>query len=264
MPRKLTLYFACPTPRPMRFPLLVLARATLLEAWRGRIFLVWLTLALVVAGIAFFVGELATTEAERFRITWLAVGLRVIAVLLIAFFAAASIVRERDEKRMQFVLALALSRFQYLAGKLLGIVMVAAVFALFSGLMLKAFGGASLAWSVSLLMELLLLAALTLFAASAFGAIPQALSFALLGYFLARAWPGLIYLSEASVFLQDNRLLVMSAKGFGLLLPRLDLYTRTAWLFDAPATLALIGAQTAAYGALLLLASTLDFRRQDL
>lgn len=245
-------------------PLLVLARATVLEAWRGRFFFIWFALALVAVGVAFFGGELATTESERFRITWLAVGLRVITVVLIAVFAAASSVRERDEKRMQFILALAISRFQYLAGKLLGIVLVAAILALFSGLMLKAIGATSLAWSVSLLCESLLLAALTLFAASAFSAITPALSFALLGYFLARAWPSLVYLSEASVFLQDNRALVWSAKVFGLLLPRLDLFTRTAWLFDAPNALALVSIQTAAYAALLLLAGAIDFRRQDL
>lgn len=249
---------------PVQFPLLVLARATLLEAWRGRIFFTWLALVLVTIGVAFFVGELATTENERFRITWLAVGLRIVAVLLIALFTAGSIVREREEKRMQFVLALAISRFRYLTGKLLGIVLVAAVFALLSGIMLKAMGGTSLGWSVSLLFELLLVAALTLFAASAFSAIAPSLSFALLGYFLARAWPSLVYLSEVSVFLQDNRVLVMSAKVFGLLLPRLDLFTRTAWLFDTPSALALVGLQTAAYATLLLLASAIDFRRQDL
>ena len=246
-------------------PLWPIARATLLEAWRGRLLWLWLALLGVVAAVAGFVAELTVSESDRFLVTWLAVGLRLAAVMIIAFFVAGSVLRERDEQRLQFVIALTSSRLQFILGKLCGAFLIALLFALTAGIALRIAGGASTAWGVSLLFELMLVAALTLFAAGAFRSVAPTLALVLCAYLLARAWPGLAYLSRASVFLNDNPLLVDAADLFALVLPRLDLFTRTAWLFDAePNVLLLVILQATIYTAILILAAAIDFRRHDL
>lgn len=246
-------------------PILTIASATLLEAWRGRVLLIWVVALIVVTAIAVFVTELALSEHDRFRLVWLALGLRLSAVFIIAFFVAGSVLRERDEKRTQFILAIATSRPQYVFGKLAGAIVLASVFALTAALALKLAGGMSAAWSVSLLLELSLVAALSLFAAITLGSIVATLALVIVGYMLARAWPSLVYLSQTSVFINDNVLLTNGAELFARLLPRLDLYTRTAWLFESGLNaLPLVALQTVIYGAILLFAALLDFRRRDL
>ena len=108
-----------------RSPLLTVALATLREAWRGRMLPLWLALLAGVTGLAMFVSQLAVTEGERFRLVWLAVGTRLVAVLIVAFFLAGSVIRERDDKRIEFILATAISRWQYVLGKWIGAVLLA-------------------------------------------------------------------------------------------------------------------------------------------
>lgn len=248
-----------------RSPLLTVALATLREAWRGRMLPLWLALLAGVTGLAMFVSQLAVTEGERFRLVWLAVGTRLVAVLIVAFFLAGSVIRERDDKRIEFILATAISRWQYVLGKWIGAVLLALAIALSAGIAVTAAGGAGVNWGLSLWLELALVAALTLFAASTLGAIAPALAFVLGGYFLARMWPGLVYLSQASVFLNDDSILSGGARLFSFVLPRLDLFTRTDWLFQPDGrALLIVAAHSSIYAALLLMAALIDFRRHEL
>ena len=245
--------------------LLTVALATLREAWRGRLLALWLLLLASVAGLAMFVSQLALTEGERFRLVWLAVGARLVAVLIVALFLAGSVIRERDDKRIEFVLATAVSRWQYLFGKWIGAVLLALLIALGAGVAVSVAGGAGVDWGLSLWLELALVAALTLFAASTLGSIAPALAFVLGSYFLARMWPGLVYLSEASVFLNEHSILSGAAHMFAIVLPRLDMFTRTDWLFQPDRQgLWIAAVHGAIYTALLLTATLIDFRRREL
>lgn len=267
MPLKATYYAAKFRPRvPIvaRSPLLTVALATLREAWRGRLLALWLLLLASVAGLAVFVSQLALTEGERFRLVWLAVGARLAAVLIVALFLAGSVIRERDDRRIEFVLATAISRWQYVFGKWSGVVLLALAIALSAGVAVSLAGGASVNWGLSLWLELALVAALTLFAASTLGSIAPALAFVLGSYFLARMWPGLVYLSQASVFLNENSVLSGAAQIFAIVLPRLDLFTRTDWVFQPDRQALLIAAlHGLIYIALLLTATLIDSRRRE-
>lgn len=245
--------------------LLTIAMATLREAWRGRMLALWLLLLAGATGLAVFVSQLALAEGERLRLVWLAVGARLVAVLIVALFLASSVIRERDDKRIEFVLATAISRWQYLFGKWIGAVLLALVIALSAGVAVSLAGGAGVNWGLSLWLELALVAALTLFAASTLGSIAPAMAFVLGSYFLARIWPGLVYLSEASVFLNENSILSGAAQMFAIVLPRLDLLTRTHWLFQPDRqALFLAAAHAVIYTAVLLTAALIDFRRREL
>src|SRR5919198_4983661 len=93
-----------------------LMRLTLLEARRGG--LPWLALASLAAGfgIAAFLSQVALTETRELQIAILAALLRACAVFLVAAQVTSSVLRELDDKALEWMLALPLRRStQYLA-----------------------------------------------------------------------------------------------------------------------------------------------------
>lgn len=241
-----------------------LARATLLEAWRTRLWLIWLVFILAAALIAAFGAQLALVESARFRIVWLGVGLRLGALVLLTFFLAASVLREREERRTEFILSFALRRRDYLIAKLLAAAVIAAIFSTSAAAVLAMAGASSSLWAATLWLELLLIAALTIFASMTLSSIAAALSFVFAFYLLARLWPGLTYLSSVSPFAEQYALLGAATRGFGMILPRVDLYARSEWLVGAAAQFAPIALVHAlAYVVLLTAAALIDLRRRE-
>lgn len=252
-----------PTSKPVP-AVLMLVRATLLEAWRTRILLVWLAVVLIAVLIAGFGAQLALTESARFRLVWLGVGLRLAALVLLTFFVASSLLRERDERRTEFILGFALARRDYLLAKLIAAAMLAALFAASAAGVLLFAEARVAAWGMTLWLELILIAALAIFASMTMSSIAAALSFVFTFYLLARIWPGLVYLSSVSPFADQYATLGAAARMFGTLLPRVDLYTRSEWLLGAPADIAPMAIVHAfAYGVLLLAAALIDLRRRE-
>ncbi len=98
----------------------VIARFTLLEALRNRLF--WLLMIILIIGISLagFIGALAITERTQAQAAFLGALLRVSAVLVVSLFVIASGVREVNDKGAEFVLALDIPRASYYFGKLLG------------------------------------------------------------------------------------------------------------------------------------------------
>lgn len=253
-----------PTPKPTH-AVLQLLRATLLEAWRTRLLLIWVGFILVAVFVASFGAQLALIENARFRLVWLGVGLRLAALALLTFFLASSLLRERDERRVEFVLGFALARRDYLLAKLLAAAVLGAVFAASAaGVLLLADGRVAI-WMATLWLELVLVAALAIFASITLSSIAAALSFVFAFYLLARMWPGLVYLSSVSPFADQYATLGAAARVFGMLLPRVDLYARSEWLLgsaEAGAPLAILHAF--AYILLLLSAAMVDLRRREI
>lgn len=249
---------------PPAAAILTLARATLLEAWRTRVLLIWLGFVIAATAIAAFGAQLALVENARFRVVWLGVGLRLAALLLLTFFLAASILRERDERRSEFILGFALSRRDYLLAKLLAAAVLAAILAASAGLVLFVANAPSVIWSVTLWLELVLICALTIFASMTLSSIAAALSFVITFYLLARLWPGLVYLSAVSPFADQYAMLGSAARGFAMVLPRVDLYARSEWLLGAaPHVSAFAILHALAYIALLMAAALIDLRRRE-
>lgn len=253
-----------PTSKPIP-AVLTLVRATLLEAWRTRLLLIWLVAILTAVLVAGFGAQLALTESARFRLVWLGVGLRLAALALLTFFFASSLLRERDERRTEFVLSFALARHHYLLAKLLAAAILAALFAASAaGILLLAEARAT-AWGMTLWLELILIAALAIFASMTLSSIAAALSFVFTFYLLARMWPALVYLSSVSPFADQYATLGAAARMFGMLLPRVDLYTRSEWLLGAAQDIAPMAIVHAfAYVILLLAAALIDLRRREI
>jgi hypothetical protein len=251
-------------------PAATLARLVLLEARRGG--LPWLALGAIAVGIALaaFLSQVAVTESLTLQAALVAALLRAAAVFLVAAQVAGSTLREINDKALELMLALPLSRLTQYLGRLAGFAAcsaaIAGVFAL--PLLLWAPPGAVLLWGISLALECTLVAAATLFFAMALVQLVPAIAAVAGLYLLGRSMSAIQLIAaqgppEASLA-HDIARWAVDAVAF--LLPRLDEATRTEWLlYGAPAPgayLATLGS-LAVYLALLVAAGLFDFYRRN-
>ena len=247
-------------------PAAILARTVLLEARRGG--LPWLAAAgLVVAlGLAAFVSQVALTESRSLQAALLASVLRACAMFLVAAQVTSSTLREQNDKALELMLSLPLSRAAHYLGRLAGFIACGALLAVaFSlPLLLWASPAAVALWGLSLACEAALVAAASLFFAMTLAQFAPA-SAATAGLYLLARSIGAIQAIAGSP-LTENRLAQYAIDAVALLLPRLDAVTRTAWLlYEAPTA----GVYAAALGTLILYTALLaaaglfDFYRRS-
>ena len=244
---------------------------TLLEALRTR--LLWLVVLamLAVLGGSLFVQQLAITESSRFQTALLAAALRPLSVFILSLYIISSMAREFSERGFELILSLDLTRASYVLGKLTGYSVLAFMLASLSSLLLAWFVPATQAalWGVSLLCELWIIAAFSLFCAMTFRQIMPAASLVLGFYLLARSMAA-IQLIGSSALLDGatlpHQFMLDMVNSIALVLPRLDMFTQTAWLTEHNGHWALFGpiaAQTLIYCILLISATLFDAYRKD-
>ena len=252
-------------------PALVLARSVLLDARRGG--LPWLAAAAVALALGFaaFASQVALTEGLALQAALVAAVLRACAAFLVAALVTAATLRELDDKGLELMLSLPLSRTTHYLGRLAGFVACGALLAaLFSlPLLMWAAPGAVGLWGVSLAFELALIAAAALFFAMTLAQFVPAIAACAGLYLLARSIGAIQAIAGGP--LADTSLAARIAQyavdAVALLLPRLDAMTRTAWLlYEPPAATAYAAALGAAalYTALLIAAGLFDFHRRNL
>lgn len=250
---------------------MILARFVLLEARRSG--LPWLVGASLVAalGLAAFLSQVALTESIALQVTFAAALLRGCAVFLVASHVAASTLREVDDKGLELMLTLPVSRSAHYAGRLSGYVALCALVSLCFAvpLLLWSAPATVVLWAVSLAFETALVAAAALFFSMALVQPVSAIAATAGLYLLARAI-GAIHAIAASPLTEPtlmHRVAQWSVDAVVLLLPRLDAATRSDWLvYGAPPATqyltTLLG--LALYAALLLVAGLFDFHRRNL
>jgi ABC-type transport system involved in multi-copper enzyme maturation permease subunit len=250
---------------------LTLARYTIVEALHGRIAIAAAVLIAGAVGLGQFVVELALTDTAAIRALSLAWLFRVAAVFLVAGFAASSVVRDHNEKHLELLLALPTPRTSYLLGKWLGCVAASMMLALMFSLPLAfdmPWRGVA-AWAVSLGLELIVIAGASLLCALTFQQLVASLAAVAAFYMLSRVMGAVLAIGASAVAPVDSVAFDWSnhiLHGISMLLPRLDLFTRSQWLVDgaAPAQdLVLVGVQAVTTSALLLLAAMIDLTRKS-
>ncbi len=247
-----------------------IARYTVLEAVRNRLW--WLlALGLVAAtGGAAFLGEIAITEAARIQSTVVAAAMRLFAVFLVAGLVVASMVRESHDKVLEVLLAKPLPRASYVFGKLAGFAAVAAciAFILSTPLLLVTPAERVALWGLSLACELLIVVAASVFCVVTLHQVITALAAVLAFYLLARSIGALQIMAGAVVGTPSwsDHTATVIVQGIALLLPSLQRFAQTTWLVDASPgwnALGRAGAETLVYVALLTGAALFDLYRQD-
>lgn len=250
----------------------IIAGYTVLEAFRTRLLQVTAVVVVLVLAVSYFVHEVALIENARMQTLTYAAIARVAAVFITALYVIASVAREFDDKGLDAMLALDIPRWQYIAGKYAGLVLLAAPIALLCALPLLACAApvTVLAWLASLMLELCIIAALALFCVVTFSHLVPAMAFVTGFYVLCRAITGLRLIGEhptAGAESPVHQLLSGALALVSLLIPPFDQWTRTAWLVGSPPSwgdFASIGAETVIYVALLLSAALIDFYRKSL
>jgi ABC-type transport system involved in multi-copper enzyme maturation permease subunit len=249
---------------------ITIAHHTLLEAARNR--LLWIVVAMLVAalGLAAFLHQVAITEARQIEATVVAAFLRLAAVFLVVAFVVTSMVRELADKVLEIVLSHPVPRSSYLLGKFVGFSSVAMVVAVLFALPLLLFAPSArvLAWGGSLALELVIMTAVSLFCVLTLHQVVAALAASAAFYILSRsiAAAQIIASAGAQSATWSDRVADGALNAIAMLLPSLDLMTRSDWLVSTAFDLGQLGrlaAVGAVYVALIVSAALFDFHRKN-
>jgi Cu-processing system permease protein len=248
-----------------------ISKFTIIESMRNR--LLWLSLLMMVIGFVLieFVGDLAITEHKATQLAILAVFLRLSAVLLVALFVVSSSLRELQDKTLEMILAMSISRSSYYLGKLLGYVQLAVLMGLAFALLLLIYAPFEqvLIWSISLILELVLVVALALVMMFTFRQVPAALTGVFIVYLASRVMASLYLMSQHPIISSDSIGQNFIGGFVGMMtwmLPDLSRYTQTEWLVYSSADwsqLLPILIQTIIYLSLLSAVALFDFYRKN-
>ena len=249
-----------------------IARFTVIEAWRTRLLLLYAVLLGLILGAAYFLQQLAITESIRLQLAFSAAAIRLASVCVLCLHVSTSVTREFNDKGLELTLSFDLPRSHYILGRLAGFLIVAVLLAMMATLpqLLLAPAPAALLWGASLVLELAIVAALSLFCVVTFTQLMPAASFVCGFYLLARALTALRLMSSAPLASADtltHQLIGVLIDTLALLLPALDDFAQSAWLIEGTANWAVLGANAAQAGlyiALLGAATMFDFYRKNL
>jgi hypothetical protein len=225
--------------------------------------------AIVIAlCLALFVERIVLTEQVRAAVVAYAVIVRLGLVLLLAQAIIANTVRDLHERVVEHFLALPLTRLQYAIGKWLGWAAVAGVSAIAAGLPLLGFMGTPgrLSWTLSFVVEAVVVASLALLLALSLGRVVTAM-LAFCGLYLFARISYLLVLfannmgaSEGSAVERFDAFYIELA---GYLLPRMDRFAETAWLTGGAIHVGPGLLQGVIYLALLGAVASLELRRKQ-
>lgn len=257
--------------RSRRSASITVARYTLIEALRSGLPRLAAAGLVAVFGFAGFLSQVAITEAAALQVSVAGALLRMVAVFLVGAHVVASIARESNDKGLELVLALPISRSAYYLGKLLGFacagVLLAALFAL--PLLIWAKPADLAAWWISLAVETALVAAAALFFASILAQTAAALGATAGLYLLGRSISAIQAIASNPIAGDSplNLAARWSVDTLAVLLPQLDSATRGDWLlYSAPPAgdVARMLFGLVLYLALLAAAGVFDFNRRNL
>lgn len=244
---------------------IAIARNTVREGLRARLPLVWLALAGGLLGLQSFVSALAMIDGSAVVLSLAAPVARLAAVIVTAVFVIAPLARELGERGTEIVFSAPIPRASWALGRIAGHAALAAGTALAATLplLLHAEAAPLARWGLTLAGECALVAALASLVTFSLERLPLSLLAVLAFYACAR----LIGVIE---MIQKTRASEGAIDAFigtlALVLPRFDLNARTAWLVDpgaaAPGALLAALLQTALYGAIVLVAASLDVERR--
>lgn len=252
-------------------PVTAIARYTALEALRTRF--VWLALFMISAGFGLgaFSGELAITESTQTQTAIAASVLRMVSVFLVILFVTTSVYRDFSDKSVELMLSLPLPRSGYYLGKLAGYSLVALLVALPLMVLISFFASPSavLSWGLSLMLELLLVCAVSLMFAFSFNQVTASIAATLLFYLLSRSITAIQLMAHAPLVDEQStaqQLITALIDGIAYLLPNLEQFTRTDWLLyasDTSSALFPLITQTVIYLLLLSCIALFDLYRKN-
>jgi ABC-type transport system involved in multi-copper enzyme maturation permease subunit len=250
----------------------VIAKYTFIEAMLNRLF--WVLAAFLISAFAVteFIADIAVTDQREIQIAILANLLRYSGIGLLTILIISSGTREQQDKSLDFMLSLPISRTCYFLGKLSGFItlslLISTVFALL--LFLYADLTAVILWSMSYCLELIIICCLSLLATYSFRHVLAGLGSVLLFYILARALGAITLIAQGPLVQTQGVGQQFIDAFFSLLswmLPALDRFSQTSWLVYGDynqQSLANMLIQALIYIPLLSAVALVDFYRKNI
>lgn len=255
----------------------VLIKYILMAAMRDR--LVWgiAALFLCMTCLAFFSASVAIVEQGQFVVTYMAGGLRVIALLGLILFTIFFVRRSFDSRDVEFLLTRPVSRSVFVVSHVLAFSLLAigagAMIALLVGAVASQY--ASLAsfglWAFGVTFELMIVVATAFFFSMVLGS-PVSAGLATFGfYILARLMGQVLSIFHHAAHPDSMSDYLNLGAGYiaqviAVVVPRLDLMAQTSWLIYGGGALTdwmLIVAQGLVFIILITVAAIIDLRRKQ-
>jgi len=242
-------------------------RYILLTAQRDFLFFALAACILAAIALAMFLGQNTVTEQSETAMVFAASIVRGVLILGLTIFTAFSISRFFENREIDLMLVRPVSRASFVFSFWIGFSMIALLFVIFSSIILFLFSspnlGGFLFWAFSLLLETMIILALTMAAALILRSAVSAVLLSLGFYILARL-SGFIMLivTKPGPETIENKIFM----GVSAVIPRLDFFAKTQWLVygvaDSGEVLQYM-LQAAVFIVLLLAIAIYDFQRKE-
>ena len=255
----------------MNHPVITIAKYTLIEAIKNRLFALTVIGLVCIFGLTQFIGELVITETQQVQGALIGLTMRLFAVFIVSLFVITSVVREFNDKTLEAIISLPIPRYFYYSGKLLGFCFLSVITAVIISLPLFIYADYMqvLLWNASLVCELFIVTGLCLLCLFTMGHITTAFSAVMAFYILSRCI-GTIQLISQSPILEANtpsqEIINLLINMIAFILPELDHFTQTDWIVYNTGSLndmLIIVTQTAIYMALLAGTALFDLYRKN-
>lgn len=248
-------------------------RYVLLTAMRDRLFAGLLLGVLAAAYVSSVLGSTAMLEAEQMTLSFTAASARVIIMVGLIVFIGFHMKNAFDAREIDVLLSRPISRTSLVLSYWLGFAVVATLLVVPTVALIGFIGTLNqtgyLLWSVSLLMEALLVVSMALFAAltlrSGVATVLATLAMytlsRMMGFFLATTSSAALF-STAEVNYGARWLMQL----ISIIIPRLDFCAKSQWLIYGPKSyddLWLFLLQIGIFIPLLLAVSIIDFKRKQ-
>ena len=252
-------------------PILTIARFTLIESIKNRLFTVVLLGIICLFGLTQFIGELAVTETTQIQSAITGMILRLFAVFITCIFVITSTIREFNDKGLELIISLPVDRYSYLAGKMLGFCLLAVFIAIIVCIPLALIDTTSqlILWCFSLICELWILTALSLLCLITFKNVTTAFSSVVAFYLLARTISTIQLMGDSPILgtaAISHKIINVVVDIIATLLPELDQFSKTEWLVyggGGGSEYMFVAGQTIIYVVLLFAAACFDLNRKN-
>lgn len=255
----------------MTVKILIIARYTFVEALRNRLFMLTVVGLVCLLGLAEFAGELAITETRQIQTVLVASVARWFIIVTTSLFVISSMVRDFNDKGLEMMLSLPVSRTAYYFGKYLGYMTLALITSLALCLILLIYADLLplLFWCLSLICEMAIIVALSMLCLFTLNNITVSFVVVMAFYLLSRLMTSIQLLSSSPILEAEGmsqQFMNMLINVIAHLLPDLDQFTRSDWLINGidGNALAFVFAQTLVYLAILFAAGLFDLYRKEI
>jgi hypothetical protein len=252
--------------------MLTTIRYILITAIRDRLFVSLFGGIILAVLICILLGQTAFLESAQMTLSLSAGAARLILMIGLMVFACFHIRQAFDSKEIDVMLSRPVSRQGLLLSYWLGFSLVAFLLTIPVLLLMACLGVQDWlgygAFAASLVLEAMLVVALSLFASFALRSAVSAFMGCLGFYVLSRMMAFFVMTSESGLASagQQWSLLKNLLQGISMLVPRLDMFSKSEWLVYGGDTLAgwqWVPLQAVIFIPLLLLAAIIDFRRKE-